>query len=194
MNEVEERQVSDSLSPRLTEFVTIVFGVVIAESFARYSSYILHPTLSLAFVGLMAVYITTISSWIFYHRSAIRYPYNGGLGILRFALDFITVGLYAYLLYSLELIARSAQLTQYLVGFAVIFFVYIFSGLVRRKEHHDPKASRVILLGAFFIAFLVAACVYEFVLATKSNIVNWLFLLLPPLLNVVFRLIRWRYY
>jgi len=70
---------ANKLSERLVQFIGIVFAVVVAESFVRYSSLILNPATSpIGFVGLLVVYLIIISSWIRYHRKAFKYPYKGG--------------------------------------------------------------------------------------------------------------------
>ncbi|MFQ5924672.1 MAG: hypothetical protein ACE5IE_01570 [Dehalococcoidia bacterium] len=188
----------NALSDKLVLFIGIVFAVVIAESFARYSSLILHPSASLGFIGLLAVYLTVVSSWVRYHRKALQYPYiiESSWWWLRFGGDFIIVGLYAYLLYSLAPAHEEGNLVFYLWGFALIFFLYILVGILRRKEHNNPKASGLKQLFVLFFPLLVIAIVYQFVVQTLFPTVlaalNWLFLLVPPLLNALFTYRWWR--
>ena len=157
---------SNKLSERLVQFVGIVFAVVVAESFVRYSSLIMHPATSpLGFVGLLAVYLTIISSWVRYHRSALEYPYKGGQwGWFRFGSDFIIVAAYAYLLYSLDATRQHSDVVAYLWGFAFIFFAYIFVGIFRIKEQDNPKASNLWRLALLFCCFFVVAAIYDLVL------------------------------
>jgi len=188
----------NALSDKLVLFIGIVFAVVIAESFARYSSLILHPAASpLGFVGLLAIYMTIVSSWIRYHRSALKYPYKEcSWSWLRFSCDFIIVGLYAYLLYSLAAVEQLGNLVSYLWGFVAIFFLYVPAGVFRRKEHADPKASNWKRLVLFSWCFVVLAVVYQFVVSaffpTTLEELNWLFLVIPPLLNIAFTIDWWR--
>lgn len=189
---------ANKLPDRLVQFIGIVFAVVVAESFARYSTLILHPgDCLLGFVGLLAVYVTIVSSWVRYHQKSLKYAYKENTwGWLRFGGDFFIVGLYAYLLYSLTAVQQDGNLVQYLWGFTVVFFAYIVVGILRIKEHQNRKASNIMWLGFFFSCFFLIAATYDLVLPvfypTLCEGVNWIFLIVPPALNIVFTIGWWR--
>ncbi len=188
----------NKLPDRLGQFIGIVFAMVVANSFAMYSTLILHPENSpLGFVGLLAVYVTIISSWVRYNQKASKYPYReNGWGWFRLGGDFLIVGLYAYLLFSLTAVQQDGNLARYLWGFTIIFFVYILVGVLRIKEHSTRKASNTRRLVFFFSVFFVTAATYQLILPvfypTVWEGVNWIFLIVPPALNLLFTKEWWR--
>ena len=188
----------NKLSDRLVQFIGIVFAVVVAESFARYSTLIVHPEdFPLAFVGLLAIYVTMVLSWVRYHQNVPKYPYKENTwGWLRFGGDFAIVGLYAFLLYSLIEVQQHGNLARYLWSFAFIFSAYLLVGIFRIKEHADSEASNWKRLLKFLCCLVPLAVVYQFVMLehfpTTLTKLNWLFLLVPPLLNFIFTYKWWR--
>jgi len=69
---------------------------------------------------------------------------------VRFGGDFVIVGLYAFLLYSLTPIQQDSNPVWYLWGFTIIFFMYILVGILRIREHQDRKASNIMRLALLF--------------------------------------------
>ena len=192
---MKTQDTQSSISGSLTILVDIVFGVVIAESFALYHNYLFHPSISPIFVGLLTVYLVTIMSWIGYHSSIAQYPYkDSGLGKARFVADLATVAMYAYLVYAVGgFTTTSVNLSYYLWGFPTIFLLYIISGQIRRKEY-SPEASKQRLLFAYLFGFISMCCIYQFlvfpVLSSYLWILNWVFISLQPIVNIAYRLQR----
>jgi hypothetical protein len=190
------------VSDRFVQFVDIVFGVVVAQGFVRYADLIMRPSVScFAFWGLGGVYVVTTLSWVGYHRSMNRYPYETTTrkAWVRMGCDFLIVALYARLLFSIEELRGGAQTTRldnYIFGYLAIFLLYLASGVARMWEKNDRSASKSkpILACVGSYSFLLVA--YG-ILAHKFGVylsVNWLFLLACPLLYTGYRLWRHPYY
>jgi len=83
--------------PRLSEhyisFIDIMFGVMVAESFASFKSELFAPSFDL-FVLLLS-YFTILTSWLFYHRSVKIRP---EVKPWRFAVDVTILFLYFVLI------------------------------------------------------------------------------------------------
>jgi len=184
---------------RMVELVTIVFGVVVAESFARYSWCIIRPGSCLTtFLGLILVLFIIALSWVGYHRSVEQYPYKTGLlSVLRLFVKFIIVGAYGYLLYSLEFIVEYRSLSGYLAGFPAIFLLYIVDGGIRRLEYKDSRASRIRVLIVFFVLFLGLSLGYQYLVPADlkdRDVVIGLFLVFSFIMSVMYRCWRWLLY
>jgi Kef-type K+ transport system membrane component KefB len=187
-----------TLSDRLVQLIDIVFAVVIAESLARYSDEIVGLSSPRTLVALLGVYVVTVSSWWFYYVSMKKYPYTETrIGTARFAVDLFTVVLYVYLLYSVAQIESSDNVVRYVSGFPFVFVAYIASGILRRWEYKKPGASRVGLLLTFAVLLGACASAYHFLYSGRPSEAaawNWLFIVLPPLLVIAFRVSRRRFY
>ena len=71
----------DWLSEQLVRLVQLVFGFVLAEGLGRYAEVVLRPWHDgnrLTALALFGVYVTTIMSWIDWHGTVARYPYDFG--------------------------------------------------------------------------------------------------------------------
>jgi len=187
-----------TLSDRLVQLIDIVFAVVIAESLARYSDEIVGLSPLRTLVALLGVYVVTVSSWWFYYVSMKKYPYKETrFGIARFVVDLFTVVLYVYLLYSVAQIERGDNVVRYVSGFPFVFVAYIVSGILRRLEYNQPRASRLGLLLTFAVLLGACASAYHLLYSiwpSEAATWNWLFIVLPPLLIIAFRVRRFRFY
>ncbi len=199
-SEDEVRAERQKTSDRFSQFVTVVFGLVIGQGFTRYIPLVLDPSVSwFQFSALAGVYTTTILSWITYIRSMYKYPYDmtRWKSWLRMGMDFAAVSTYARLLFSLEKIApgvASPNLTIYLQGYLLIFVFYILSGLIRRWEYNDVKASK--LRGLFVSALFYALLLIGYGMLDSQAALNagWFFMLACPIYNVLYRIWRqWHY-
>lgn len=133
------------VSDRFVQFVDIVFGVVVVQGFVRYADIIMQPSLSwFAFWALAGVYLITTLSWVGYHRSMNRYPYETTSikAWFRMVFDFLIVSVYARLLFSvgdLRAGAQSARIDNYVLGYLLVFVFYLLSGISRIWEENDRK-------------------------------------------------------
>jgi hypothetical protein len=193
VEDMKPEDTQSNISESLIIFVDIIFGVVIAESFAQYHDSLFHPSLppSPIFAGLLTVYIVTVMSWIGYHSSVTKYPYkNSNLAKLRFSIDLVIVAMYAYLFYSVGTFETNPDLSSYLLGFPIIFTLYIASGLIKQKEYND-EASKQRLLRACLVVFILMYCIYHFLVLPLwfSYLwpLNWVFILLPLIVNAEYR-------
>lgn len=187
------------VSDRFVQFVDIVFGVVVAQSFARYDWLIANPPSSwFLFSALLTVYITTVLSWIGYHRSMHRYPYEAASFIawLRMLADLLIVSVYAFLLFSLEPLKEgpaTSRLDGYLLGYFAMFVCYLASGFARIWETSDSQASKWTGLLVFALYYLVLVLAYPYALtrlAITAELINWFFLVACPVPYVLYRI--WR--
>jgi hypothetical protein len=155
-----ERRVSD----QLVRLVQVVFGFVLAQSLGLYSTVVLRPWRDgnrLTALALLGVYVTTIMSWIDWHRTVARRPYDFGErhGVrvaerLRFGADLFVVSVYAFTLFAVdELAAAGASL--YVFGYVAMFAGYVASGWLRRRTY-GPVASNLTPIVIFGVATLGA--------------------------------------
>jgi len=146
-------------SNSLVILIQVFFAVVVGAGLIEFHSVIFAPQDTIPFYALIVVFITAITSWTGYHASMKKYPYTHTLsGMLRLYCDIFIVVAYSFLLFagtSKELLAES-----YLVGFSVVFLLYIGSGLFRRAEYKTKEASETPLLLIFFILSTVVTIAF----------------------------------
>lgn len=190
VEEMKPEDTQSNISGSLITLVDIIFGVVIAESFVLYHDSLFHPSLSPTFVGLLTVYFVTVTSWIGYHSSVTKYPYNSNLSKVRFSIDLVIVAMYAYLLYSVGTFETNSDLSSYLWGFPAIFILYIASGQIRRKEYNEEASKQPLLLVCLCV-FILMCCIYQFLVLPICFswlwVLNWVFILLPLFIYVAYR-------
>lgn len=163
-----DRRVSD----QLVRLVQVVFGVVLAQSLNLYAEVVLRPWRAgnrLDALALLGVYVTIVMSWIDWHRTVARRPYDFGErhGVrvaerLRFGADLFVVSVYAFTLFAVGDIA-SAGASLYVFGFVAMFTGYIASGWLRRRTY-GPVASNlapIVIFGAVALAAWIALLVFE---------------------------------
>lgn len=188
------------VSDRFVQFVDIVFGVVIVQGFVRYDELILNPASSwFSFWALVGVYLTTTLSWIGYHRSMNRYPYEtrSMKAWVRMFMDFIIVSVYAFLVFSVDDLqegVKASTLERYLFGYFLMFIFYLASGFSRIWEKDDPQASQWRGLLIFALYYLLLVLLYPHMLIRQpisAETINWLFLFACPAPYVGYRV--WRH-
>src|SRR2546428_1323530 len=140
----------DPTSDSFVRLVDVIFGVIMAQGFVRYSETITNPKFSLATGSLVLAYTTVILSWIGYHKSVIGYPYNTSVwSRIRLVSDVLILVLYSYLVF----VAQTLQFV--LGGLVVVFGLYALTGLIRIIEWKDRKVSQPWLAIPFGAAFAV---------------------------------------
>lgn len=151
----------------LKSFMDIAFSVIVAECFTRYSDIILAPAAHLlAFSAILATVGCVVLSYVHFRISLGKWPYlETPLGYCRFGVDVAIVGVYGYQLYSITELIAGRGLCKYTFAFFLTFLLYLISGLVRRREHRTPKASRLNLLVPFTALFVAVHLGYRMVLA-----------------------------
>ena len=187
-------------SERFGQFVTVVFGLAISQGLTKYTKLVLDPSVSwFQFLALIGVFATTILSWIAYTRSMYKYPYDMTrlTSWLRMAADFAAVSNYARLIFSLENLAPGAvstDITNYVLGYLLVYVFYILSGLIRVWEYKDRGASKlgVLLVTTLVFAFLMLA---DLGLNPQADTTTgWVFMLTCPICTVIYRIWRQIYY
>lgn len=134
---------------------------------------------------LVLVYATIIFSWIGYHTSISRYPYNKSTwSRFRLALDIIILVLYAHLVFALQ------DLHKVLLGLATVFFFYVINGMARICEWRDWKVSKPWLSSLFALAFIFEWYLLESWLATYLQSLSWILIFFGLALLVSYRIAR----
>lgn len=152
---IDLRFIADPLSSDFVALVNIIFGVTMTQGFVIYRDTIVSPELSPESLSLVLVYCTIILSWIGYHQSVSKYPYNRTIwSRIRLAGDVIILVVYAFLIF----VALDPQ--RVLSGLALVFVLYVFNGFVRWREWSDRKVSHPILSLEFAIGFVILALAY----------------------------------
>jgi len=184
-------------SDKYVRLVDIVFGVVVAQSTAKHSEILFAPQAHpLDFAALLGIYLTVILSWVGYHGSVTKFPYSEAwVGTLRLFADFGIVIVYVYLLRSIA--PNGVVLDAYLRGFLLVFVMWIVSGLLRMAEHGKSASKPGLLFACCFVS-LGLWWVYQPLVLRYSGCQafwDWLFLCLPVIVMVLFRVIRprWRW-
>ncbi len=210
ITESYERDEGPRMPPHhFVTFVELFFAIVLGASILEFNDLLFPPDFANpSFWAIVAVYFTAVTSWIAWHKSTILHPYtDSGAGYLRSILDGLIVVTYAALLFFGSQVVRSFDfprgdnsLCWYLWGFAAVFFLYFFSGIVRRMEYPFRKPAKVsrgylisrhgyvILAGA--VAYTVMFQIFPKVLLQLPEAVLWVFLSLPLITVLSFRIQR----
>ena len=184
--------------PHFVTFVEIFFAVVLGASILEpeIRALLFPPAFaSPSFWALIAVYFTAITSWTGWHKSTTEYPYSDSrIGEARSVVDAIIVAVYGALLFFGSRIDNS--LFWYLLGFVIVFVLYLVSGIMRRTEYHTKEASQTNLIVKHCIPLVIGAIAYIIlskVLSQFSTAAIWAFVLLPLLTMTSYRWYRnWR--
>lgn len=197
------------ISDHLVRLVQILFALVIGQSLLLYREVIVNVFAFqywVAAAALLVVYLTTILSWIGYHRSMERNPYAMHLHESRTArcwdgtrlfFDLFTVVLYAYLLFSIGPVVQdpAADLHKHLVGYPLIFMAYWASGKARVRIY-GPRASRSALLAGCILVYWILWVAYNAVRDWNVGLPAWFFNLVAlgifGLAMIVYRIINVR--
>jgi uncharacterized HAD superfamily protein len=184
----DQQRVSD----QLVRLVQIFFALVLAQSLVLFRSTLLHPfnyENRIAVLALVCVFYTTVASWIDWHVAMARRPYDTRRLPERFRV-YSDVGismLYAYLLFTIEPLVNDpdASLSLHLLGYPLVFGLYLVSGLLRRWTH-GRAASKIAPLVVGFIAYIAVWAIYIDV--RPRILVDWLVVFNACTLAVAFGL------
>ena len=193
-------QIAKEESKRIFWVIQTIFGFVIARSFYTYSSAFMPGftgdliTLTLA---LVTVYVCVLWSWVDFSFTLIVAPYefkNKPIERIRFVSDLFIVLLYTYLLSYLDYINKNPDknMIEFFVTFAIIFFGYAISGLLR-IINYGRRASRIFLILIFMFAFIINAILYQIIFNKSSAcqfLTNRVFFIITSLLIIVYRVSR----
>jgi 5'(3')-deoxyribonucleotidase len=139
----------EPLSTDFVRLVDVIFGVTLTQSLVIYRKEIVSFSPMILIVTLVVVYMTVTLSWVGYHRSISKYPYNKSRwSMLRLSLDIFILVVYAFLAFA------APEPTRVIVGLAVVFMLYSVDGLTRRAEWRDSKVSKP-WLSVIFSALLI---------------------------------------
>ncbi len=159
------------LSDKIVRLIQVLFGVILAQGILRNSELITSPFATanlVATIGFVSLYFTTVRSWIDWHLTMTKYPYDVRLGsphrsteMFRIWADLGFVITYAYLLFTVESLIRNptADLLPHLQGYAVLFSLYLTSGLLRRR-HYGNSAGQVRAISIFGSVYLLLVATY----------------------------------
>ncbi|MCX8192396.1 MAG: hypothetical protein N3G77_01130 [Nitrososphaeria archaeon] len=181
----------EPLANKFTNLVDVIFGVLLAQGLLLYKENILNA-FSVDYLSenlaILAVYVIILFSWYGYHNSIIRFPYNRTFwSRIRLTLDLSILIVYAYMLYGLK------DSYRLLLGSAIVFLLYLITGLVRIKEWKDGRVSKWELNLSFFVSFLV---MYFFFEHTTFMVNSYLKSIVIPILTIVavvsYRILRYR--
>jgi hypothetical protein len=163
---------ADWLSEQLVRLVQLVFGFVLAEGLGRYAAVVLRPWHDgnrLTALALFGVYVTTIMSWIDWHGTVARYPYDFGErhGVrladrLRFGADLFVVSIYAFTLFAVGEI-DGAGASIYVFGYVAMFAGYVASGWLRRRTYGRIASNLppIVIFGVVALGAWVVLLVFE---------------------------------
>jgi hypothetical protein len=162
MSTPDPRRVSD----QLVRLVQLLFGLVAVQPLLLYGDVFVQPFTyghRTAVFALLAVYVTTVSSWIDWHITMEANPYDiyRGWEKARLVADMFVVVVYAYLLLTIEPFANdpSADIGRHLLGYPLVFAAYAISGAFR-KLAYGPFASNLLPIVVAFLASSVVVVSY----------------------------------
>lgn len=171
MTEKQER-----VSDQMITLIQVIFAFVLGQAFAGYSLVVLSPWAHpAAFLALVAIFITTILSWIDWHATMVEMPYQFYQVFRRrlveegrVLMDLLVVSIYAFALLSIDPLTHhpDGDVTKYLWSYAAVFAAYVISGLLRRFTYpaagafHGHRASHTSLLVGFLVAYVALALAY----------------------------------
>src|ERR1700723_1682 len=176
MTELDKR-----ISDQLVRLVQIVFGVVLAQGLVLNKDLILDPFHGrvIATIALVAVYMTTVLSWVDWHTTMELRPYNLNprnthilTERLRVYVDLFIVIAYAYLIFVIaahQTDDTGRWIGQFVLGFVVIFAAYLLSGIARRIAHGKLATNPAPIL-CTGLAYLLLFTLYSFTYARVTVI------------------------
>jgi hypothetical protein len=163
------------LADQLLEPTKLIFAIVIAQSLREYRAVLTSPIRNghyIASLALAGIYLTTVWSWLGWHKAHERYPYIVYRGdpsqpdpnqseTFRFYADLAIVIAYAYTLFQVEPLITDAphNLLWLLIGYPVIICLYVLETQLRRM-HYGGEVRRLVPLSAAFAAFVGATIGY----------------------------------
>jgi len=173
----------DHLSEAFVRLIDIMFALTITQGFVIYRDLIVNPVLSLEAATLVLVYATIFLSWIGYHTSISRYPYNkSAWSRCRLFLDIVILLLYAHLVFGVQ------NLQTVFLGLATVFIIYVINGIARIREWRDGKVSKPFLSFLFATAFLVEWYILESFHTVPY--LSWILVFVGLALLIIYRIAR----
>jgi 5'(3')-deoxyribonucleotidase len=140
---------AEPLSTDFVRLVDIVFAVTLTQTLVIYRKEIVNFSPATLILTLSVVYMTVALSWVGYHRSISKYPYNQSRwSVLRLCLDVFILVVYAFLAFA------ASETKKVVAGLAVVFALYAIDGCTRIAEWRDPKVSKPWLSAAFSVVLL----------------------------------------
>ena len=116
------------ISDHLVRLVQVVFALVLAQSLFLFRGVVVHPFTpgnQVAAVAMLAVFGTTVMSWVDWHITMVYSPYETRHRSekVRLLADLFIVVTYAYLLFTIEPLVGnpSASLRRHLLGYPIAF-------------------------------------------------------------------------
>jgi len=177
MTPIDQQRLSD----QLVRLVQVFFALVLAQSLFLFRDALLHPFAEenrIAVLALACVFYTTVASWVDWHVAMAHRPYDTRQHSERFRVyaDVGVSALYAYLLFTVEpLVGKpTGSLTGHLLGYPMVFGLYLVSGFLRRWTH-GRSASKVKPLFGGLTAYVILLLLY--VLARRvasADYLGWL--------------------
>jgi hypothetical protein len=159
------------LSDHLVRGIDFLFALTLGQGillFQWFWSDPLHSRNIPVALALLAVYLTTFLSFIDWHIAMDERPYMVTVGTtgeqwlerLRVWIDLLIVMTYAYLLINANDFKSDPNhsLNAFLIGFPIMFVLYIVWELLRRLAYSAPRTSLSVLVGTLVALVAVAAC------------------------------------
>jgi hypothetical protein len=175
---LEQRELqTQRLSDHLVRGIDFLFALTLRQGILLYKEFWidpLHPRNLPVFLALVSVYVTTFLSFIDWHLAMERRPYMVARELpvkewrrewFRVWIDLLIVMVYAFLLVNGTILIHDPNhsINAFLLGYPIIFGLYLGWGLLRRKRYPDSPANRLWLLFFTAIAFLVISLCYRFI-------------------------------
>lgn len=140
---------AEPLSADFVRLVDVIFAVTLTQTLVIYRKEIVSFSPVVLIVTLAVVYMTVALSWVGYHRSISKYPYNQSRwSMLRLCLDVFILVVYAFLAFA------ASNTSRVVAGLAVVFLLYAIDGATRIAEWRDSKVSKPWLSVVFFLLLL----------------------------------------
>jgi hypothetical protein len=144
-----ERTILHSAPPRFrvepladyyVRLVDVIFAVTLTQTLVIYHNEIVAFSPPLLIETLVLVYLTVALSWVGYHRSIMKYPYNkSAWSGFRVILDIFILVVYAFLAFAAK------EPPKVIMGLAAVFALYAIDGCARIAEWRDTKAQAVVV-------------------------------------------------
>src|SRR5579862_59453 len=140
---------TEPLSTDFIRLVDVIFAVTLTQTLVVYREEIVRLRPVLLMVTLGVVYVTVALSWVGYHRSISKYPYNkSSWSRVRLSLDVFILVVYAFLAFAAH------EPPKVILGLSVVFLLYAIDGASRIAEWKDWKVSKPWLSAIFSVLIL----------------------------------------
>ena len=135
---------AEPLAEYYVRLVDVIFAVTFTQTLVIYRNEIVAFSPRLLIETLVLVYLTVALSWVGYHRSIMKYPYNrSAWSGLRVTLDVFILVVYAFLAFAAK------EPPKVILGLATVFGLYAVDGCTRIAEWRDTKVSKPWLSAIF---------------------------------------------